>query len=126
MASPVEMKSVSTGDVDLDNRIAVGFILFAAVCVCDVASVFWAAYKDTTRTAGGRRRELLRKHQICLFLVLGVVTLLIVNGVKFGYQELKFASWSEMRAQLDHVKDAVDFKKSSRVAIKTFREMTNL
>ncbi len=126
MASLSEMKLVSTGDEDLDSNIAIGFLVFTAVCIYDVGDIFWTAYRDATTTAGGRRRRLVRKREIWLFLVLAVVALFIVNGIKFEYQKLKLAAWNEMKANFAQIKAIVTFKKGSLGGKKTFRKMTNL
>ena len=126
MASLSEMRLVSTGDADLDANITNSFLLFTGVCIYDVARIFWIAYKDATTTAGGRRRALVRKREIWFFVILAVVALFIVNGIKIKYQELKFASWKEMKRELDPFKRQVNFKKASRITKKTFREWTNL
>jgi hypothetical protein len=39
---------------------------------------------------------------------------------------LKLATWDEIKAEFGQVKGPVDFKKGSRLAKKTLREMTNL
>jgi hypothetical protein len=116
MASLGETKLVRTGDEDLDYRITLGFIIFIGSLIYDVASIFWSACKDATRSGGRRGRgQLLRKREIYLFLALAVVALFIVNGVKFHYLQFKVASWEEIRALLNQVRDTSDFRRSSWV-----------
>jgi hypothetical protein len=83
MASLAETKLVRTSDEDLDYGITLGFIVFISICIWDAAGIFWYAYQDATRSVGnGGRGQQLRKRQICLFLVLAVVALFVVNGIK--------------------------------------------
>ena len=114
MASLKKTKLVRTGDEGLDYYITLSFIIFIGFLILDVASIFWSAYSDATRSIGGRGRvPLLRKRQIFLFLALAVVALFIVNGVKFQYLKFKVASWEEIRVLLNQVKDTSDFRRSS-------------
>ena len=114
MASLANTKLVRTGDEGLDYRITQGFYVLILICIWDVAGVFRHAYRDATTSVGRKGRgSLLRKPQICLFLMLAIVALFIVNGIKFQHLKFKIASWKEIAALLNQVRDTPDFRRSS-------------
>ncbi len=116
MVSLANTRLVRTGDEDLDDNITFGFIVFVGALLWDVASIFWSAYKDATRSIGRRSSgQFLRKRPMCLFLALAIVGLFVVNGSKFEYLEFRVASWKGIWRLMDHVKGTSEFRRSSWV-----------